>query len=405
MPGVIMEQHILIIGSGFAGMWSALSAVRLLDQHGRSDVRVTLLAPQAELRIRPRFYEPDVHSMRAPLQELFAVTGVRFVQGLALNIDTAGRQVSYRDASGTEASLGYDRLILASGSQLFRPPVPGLAEHAFDVDQIEQAARLEQHLFGLAKQPESAARNTVVVAGGGFTGIETATELPARLRAILGEDADVRVIVIDRGAQVGATLGDGIRPAILEASRELGIEWRLGVSVSAVDADGVLLDDGQRIDAGTVIWTVGFRASGLTEQLGALRDATGRLQVDGFLKVAGLQDVFAAGDTARAATDELGNFSVMSCQHAIPLGRYAGNNAAAELIGVAPRVYSQPKYVTCLDLGAWGAVYTEGWDRVQKLVGAEAKTLKTQINSQWIYPPAADRAVALAAADPSIPVA
>ncbi|MBD9427766.1 NAD(P)/FAD-dependent oxidoreductase [Pseudomonas sp. PDM15] len=400
-----MEQHILIIGSGFAGMWSALSAVRLLDQHGRSDVRVTLLAPQAELRIRPRFYEPDVHSMRAPLQELFAVTGVRFVQGLALNIDTAGRQVSYRDATGAEASLGYDRLILASGSQLFRPPVPGLAEHAFDVDQIEQAARLEQHLFGLAKQPESAARNTVVVAGGGFTGIETATELPARLRAILGEDADVRVIVIDRGAQVGATLGDGIRPAILEASRELGIEWRLGVSVSAVDAGGVVLDDGQRIDAGTVIWTVGFRASGLTEQLGAPRDATGRLQVDGFLKVAGLQDVFAAGDTARAATDELGNFSVMSCQHAIPLGRYAGNNAAAELIGVAPRVYSQPKYVTCLDLGAWGAVYTEGWDRVQKLVGAEAKTLKTQINSQWIYPPAADRAVALAAVDPSIPVA
>lgn len=400
-----MEQHILIIGAGFAGMWSALSAVRLLDQHGRSDVRVTLLAPQAELRIRPRFYEPDVHSMRAPLQELFAATGVRFVQGLALNIDTAGRRVIYRNAEGGEAALGYDRLILASGSQLFRPPVPGLAEHAFDVDQIEQAARLEQHLFGLAKQPDSAARNTVVVAGGGFTGIETATELPARLRAILGEDAKVRVIVIDRGAQVGATLGDGIRPAILEASRELGIEWRLGVSVAAVDTGGVVLDDGQRIDAGTVIWTVGFRASGLTEQLGAPRDATGRLQVDGFLKVAGLQDVFAAGDTARAATDELGNFSVMSCQHAIPLGRYAGNNAAAELIGVAPRIYSQPKYVTCLDLGAWGAVYTEGWDRVQKLVGAEAQTLKAQINSQWIYPPAADRAVALAAADPSIPVA
>lgn len=400
-----MEQHILIIGSGFAGMWSALSAVRLLDQHGRSDVRVTLLAPQAELRIRPRFYEPDVHSMRAPLQDLFAATGVQFVQGLALNIDTAGRRVTYRNAEGEEASLGYDRLILAAGSQLFRPPVPGLAEHAFDVDQIEQAARLEQHLFGLAKQPDSAARNTVVVAGGGFTGIETATELPQRLRAILGDDAKVRVIVIDRGAQVGATLGDGIRPAILEASRELGIEWLLGVSVAAVDAGGVVLDDGQRIDAGTVIWTVGFRASGLTEQLGAPRDVSGRLQVDGFLKVVGLQDVFAAGDTARAATDELGNFSVMSCQHAIPLGRYAGNNAAAELIGVAPRVYSQPKYVICLDLGAWGAVYTEGWDRQQKLVGAEAKTLKQQINSQWIYPPAADRAVALAAADPSIPVA
>ncbi|WP_061291546.1 NAD(P)/FAD-dependent oxidoreductase [Azotobacter vinelandii] len=400
-----MEQTILIIGSGFAGLWSALSAVRLLDQHDRTDVRVTLLAPQAELRIRPRFYEPNVHGMRAPLLDLFAVTGIRFVQGLALNIDAEGRKVTYRNAEGDEAELDYDRLILASGSQLFRPAVPGLAEHAFDVDQIEQAARLEQHLFALASQPESTSRNTVVVAGGGFTGIETATELPARLRAILGDDAEVQVIVIDRGAQVGAALGDGIRPAILEASRELGIEWRLGRSVAAVDALGVVLDDDQRIDAGTVIWTVGFRASGLTEQISAPRDASGRLQVDSYLKVESMGDIYAAGDTARAATDELGNFSVMSCQHAIPLGRHAGNNAAADLIGVAPQVYSQPKYVTCLDLGAWGAVYTEGWDRQQKLIGAEAKTLKTQINTQWIYPPAADRAVALAAADPSIPVA
>lgn len=400
-----MDQHILIIGAGFAGLWSALSAVRLLDQHGRSDVCVTLLAPQAELRIRPRFYEPDVHSMHAPLLDLFAATGVRFVQGLALSIDAEGRRVTYRDAAGDQAALGYDRLILAAGSQLFRPAVPGLAEHAFDVDQIEQAARLEQHLCALANQPDSVARNTVVVAGGGFTGIETATELPARLRAILGDDAQVRVIVVERNGQVGASLGDGIRPAILEACRELGVEWRLGMSVASVDAGGVVLDDGQRIDASTLIWTVGFRASGLTQQIAAPRDALGRLQVDRHLKVEGLADIYAAGDTARAATDELGNFSVMSCQHAIPQGRHAGNNAAAELIGVAPRDYRQPKYVTCLDLGAWGAVFTEGWERQQKLVGAEAKTLKTQINSLWIYPPAADRAVALAAADPAIPVA
>lgn len=400
-----MDQHILIIGAGFAGLWSALSAVRLLDQHGRSDVCVTLLAPQAELRIRPRFYEPDVHSMHAPLLDLFAATGVRFVQGLALSIDAEGRRVTYRDAAGDQAALGYDRLILAAGSQLFRPAVPGLAEHAFDVDQIEQAARLEQHLCALANQPDSVARNTVVVAGGGFTGIETATELPARLRAILGDDAQVRVIVVERSGQIGASLGDGIRPAILEACRELGVEWRLGVSVASVDAGGVVLDDGQRIDASTLIWTVGFRASGLTQQIAAPRDALGRLQVDRHLKVEGLADIYAAGDTARAATDELGNFSVMSCQHAIPQGRHAGNNAAAELIGVAPRDYRQPKYVTCLDLGAWGAVFTEGWERQQKLVGAEAKTLKTQINSLWIYPPAADRAVALAAADPAIPVA
>ena len=87
------------------------------------------------------------------------------------------------------------------------------------------------------------------------------------------------------------------------------------------------------------------------------------------------------------------------------MGRHAGNNVAAELIGVDPIPYRQPKYVTCLDLGAWGAVFTEGWDRQLKLEKQEAKELKTQINTVWIYPPAADRTIALAAADPMIPVA
>ena len=172
-----------------------------------------------------------------------------------------------------------------------------------------------------------------------------------------------------------------------------------------MDANGVTLADGRHIESHTVIWTVGFRASPLTEQLTAQRDGQGRLHVDGNLKVRGLQNVFAAGDVAYAATDDIGNFAAMSCQHAISLGRHAGNNAAADLLGVAPTQYRQPKYVTCLDLGAWGAVYTEGWDHQLRLVKAEAKELKTQINTVWIYPPAADRRAALAAADPLIPVA
>jgi NADH dehydrogenase len=280
-----------------------------------------------------------------------------------------------------------------------------MLEHAFDVDEIEQAARLEAHLKSLATLPDSPARNTVVVAGGGFTGIETATEMPARLRAVLGSDANIRVIVVDRGPSIGAALGEGISPSIIEASDQLGIEWFLNASVESVDASGVTLSDGQRIESRTVIWTVGFRASPLTEQIPGTHDRQGRLHVDGHLKVLGQNDVYATGDVAYAATDDLGNYAVMSCQHAIALGRYAGNNVAADLLGVAPMTYSQPKYVTCLDLGAWGAVYTEGWDRQVKLLGQEAKELKHQINSVWIYPPAADRATALAAADPSIPVA
>lgn len=400
-----MKQQILIIGAGFGGVWSALSAARLLDKHDRNDVEISVLAPQAELRIRPRFYEADVHTMKAPLNDLFDAVGVKFVQGAADVIDEQNKQVRYTQASGAQGQLSYDRLVLAAGSHLIRPPVEGMLEHAFDVDQIESATRLEAHINALKDLPASAARNTVVVAGGGFTGIETATELPARLRAVLGENADIRVIVVDRGPQIAAAMGDAIRPSIVEASAHLGIEWMLNATVASVDAAGVTLADGQRIESRTVIWTVGFRASPLTEQVQGTRDHQGRLHVDQNLKVRGHADVFATGDVAYAATDELGNFAAMSCQHAICLGRHAGNNVAAELLGVEPIAYRQPKYVTCLDLGAWGAVFTEGWDRQVKLIKHEAKELKTQINTVWIYPPAADRATALAAADPLIPVA
>ncbi|WP_375739066.1 NAD(P)/FAD-dependent oxidoreductase [Pseudomonas boanensis] len=398
-----MKQRILIVGAGFGGMWSALSAARLLDLHGHTDTEVVVLAPQAELRIRPRFYEADVHKMSAPLGELFEAVGVRFVKGMADRIDVAGKKVEYRDGQGVAGELVYDRLVLASGSKVLRPGLAGV-EHAFDVDQIEEAVRLEQHIKSLSQLPASSARNTVVVAGGGFTGIETATEMPARLRSALGADADIRVIVVDRGSEIGAALGDGPRPLIAEASAELGVEWRLNSTVASVDADGVTLADGQRIEAKTVIWTVGVRASSLTEQVPAERDRFGRLHVDRNLQVLGHADVFATGDVAYAATDDEGNYALMTCQHAIALGRSAGNNVAASLLGVEPIPYSQPKYVTCLDLGGWGAVFTEGWDRQIKFVREAGKQLKTQINSIWIYPPAANRAEALAAADPMIPV-
>jgi NADH dehydrogenase len=297
----------------------------------------------------------------------------------------------------------YDRLVLASGSNVWRPNLDGI-EHAFDVDQIEQAAHLEQHLNGLATLPASAARNTVVVVGGGFTGIETATEMPARLRAALGADAAVQVIVVDRGSQIGGAMGDGPQQLVAEASAELGVEWRLNSGVTAIDADGVTLSDGQRIDAKTVIWTAGVRASTLTAQVPGERDSQGRLHVDRNLKVLGQQDVFATGDVAYAQTDDVGNYAAMTCQHAIALGRSAGNNVAASVLGVAPIPYSQVKYVTCLDLGTWGAVFTEGWKREVKFVRDEGKRIKTEINRFWIYPPKADRAEALAAADPMIPV-
>lgn len=397
-----MSKRILVIGAGFAGMWSALAAARLLDQAGRTDVEIALVAPEPELHVRPRLYKQNPEGMKASLQDIFKTTGIRFIQGLAQHIDATNQAVSVIGVgpNALHQTIGYDRLVLAAGSRLFCPPIPGLEEHAFNVDQITGAAKLESHIHSLAHRPDSPGRNTVVVAGAGFTGIETAAEMPARLRETLGKGVTVTVIMVERDDELGPDLGAGPRPVITQALTELGVTWKLGSGVALVDESGVTLENGQRIEADTVIWTAGARASELTAQIPAERDRFGRLHVDRDLKVAGIESVYATGDCAYAATDDEGNYATMSCQHAMNLGRSAGHNAAADLIGEAPIPYSQPKYVTCLDLGPWGAVYTEGWDRQVKMAGTEAKALKTKINTEWIYPPSGDRAEIFSLADP-----
>ena len=397
-----MRKQILIIGAGFAGMWAALSAARLADKN-QQDIDITVIAPQPELRVRPRFYESAVQTLVAPLQPLFDVTGVTFLRGTVEKILPASKEVSWKDTHGETRRHRYDRLVLASGSQVNRSMVAGAAEHAFDLDQLESAAVLEQHLQDLAKQPESEARNTVVVCGGGFTGIEMALELPGRLRDILGADAKTRVVVVERGAQPGARWSQELRDVITEASTELNVEWMVNSEVESVNASGVTLKDGQTIASQTVIWTVGVQANGLTAQIDAPRDRQGRLHVNANLQVLGHEDIYATGDVAYAATDDKGNHALMTCQHAILLGKFAGNNVAASLLNVEPLPYRQEMYVTCLDLGAWGAVYTEGWDQQVKLTRADAKKLKMSIVSELIYPPKADKAVAFEIADPLAP--
>ncbi|MCO6416524.1 FAD-dependent oxidoreductase [Siccirubricoccus sp. KC 17139] len=397
-----MQKRIIIIGAGFAGMYAALSAARLREAQGVAPekLQIALVAPEPTLTIRPRLYEAKPETLGAPLGEVLAAVDVVYVQGRAEKIDTRARSVKIAPAAGRPHVLGYDRLVLASGSELFRPEIPGLSEFAFSVDTLADAIALDRHLQGLAVRPTSEARNTVVVAGGGFTGIEVATEMPARLRTILGEEARPRVVIVERNAAIARDMGEAPRPVIEKALRDLGIETQMGVGVSGVDRGGVMLSDGRRIESSTVIWAAGMRAAPLAAQIPAEHDNSGRLIVDRELRVPGVPGVFATGDAAKAASDDLGNFALMSCQHATRMGAFAGNNAAAELLGVRPVAYRQEAYVTCLDLGAAGAVFTRGWDRKVELVGDAAKKLKHEINTVWIYPPRADRAAALAAAEP-----
>ncbi|WP_441228818.1 NAD(P)/FAD-dependent oxidoreductase [Tardiphaga sp. 20_F10_N6_6] len=395
-------MRIVIIGAGFAGMYAALSAARLRDIKGVSpeELEIALVAPEPTLVIRPRLYEPKPETLTAPLLDVLKAVDVVYIKGSAETIDTASRIVQVATANNKRQSLSYDRLVVATGSRLFRPNIPGLAEHGFSVDNLDDAIALDKHLHGLADRPASNGRDTIVVAGGGFTGIEAATEIPARLRAILGKDAKPRVIIVERNSAIAPDMGEGSRPIIEEALRKLGVETRLGAGVASLDASGITLSDGERIETETVIWAAGIRAAPLTTQIPAERDNFGRLLVDRDLRVPSVPGVFATGDAARAASDDVGNYALMSCQHATRMGAFAGNNAAAELLRMATRPYHQKGYVTCLDLGEAGALFTRGWDRKVEMVGDVAKKTKKEINTVWIYPPKPERAAALASADP-----
>jgi NADH dehydrogenase len=386
-------NRILIVGAGFAGMHAALSAARLRDEQRVSPdtLEIVVVAPEPRLVIRPRLYERAPETMVASLVEVFAAVDVRYEQGRVDVIDSAGKSAGVVGPDGGRRSLSYDRLVLAAGSRGFKPDIPGLAKYGFSVDQLDDAIALDHHLSALAKRPSSAARDTVVVAGGGFTGIEIATEMPSRLRAILGPTANVHVIIVDRNTAIAPAMGPDPRPFIEKALRDLGVETRLGVGVSALNESGVSLSDGQSIESATVIWAGGFHASSLTAQVPAERDRSGRLVVDPNLRVAEVPTIFAAGDTAYAATDDLGHRALMSCQHANRLGASAGFNAAADLLGVPLEPYQQKNYVTCLDLGPSDAVFTRGWDAKVEMNGDKAKAMKREINTRWIYPPRANR--------------
>src|SRR5206468_3700225 len=140
------------------------------------------------------------------------------------------------------------------GSELARRDGPGPGRQVHDVDTYAGAARLDTHLRSLPTLPEPSGRSTAIVVGAGLTGIEVACEMPARLRAILGVDRPIRVILADRGDRIGSDMGDGARAVIDEALRALGVEARTGVSIASVDGSGVTLASGESIPASTVIW-------------------------------------------------------------------------------------------------------------------------------------------------------
>lgn len=400
-----MSNRIAVVGGGFAGLWSAVSAARARAFFAipENELEIVLVAPDPFHTIRVRCYEADLESIRVPLDDVLTPINVRRIEGKVTRIDLGSRTLAMAGGRSKMPDIGYGGLILAAGSSLARPAIPQ-GKETFDVDTYEGGRRLAAHIAALARGPGSDGAGTAVVIGGGLVGIEIACELPGRLRAALGADATARVVLIDH-CDVGAGMGEG-GSVVRDALQALGVEARPGTTVTAVDAAGVVLSTGEHIPAATVVFATGMRASPLTQDLGVACDRLGRVPVNRFLEVTGVDAVHAAGDCAAAQADEVGHTTVMSCQHARPMGRLAGHNAVCDIARrPGDRVpFAAPDYVTVLDLGPYGALYTAGWERGTVVaIGTEAKATKQMINGTRIYPPRnASRDAILAAAAPAI---
>lgn len=382
-----MTKNVVVIGGGFAGLWSAVGAARKRKELGldREQLRITLVDRSDYHSIRVRNYEPNLEEYIIGFDQVLNPVGVERIRAEVTDVNVADHVLTLSDGSGRK-SLAYDRLVFALGSQLHRPPIPGLGEFAFDIDTYAGAKRLRDHLFARTPTGALRAEQGVLVIGAGLTGIELATEIISNLKAHEPPVGQIRVMLFDASKDIGSHLGREVKPLVTQVLEELGIEIRTDAKITSVSAEGVTLASGERVLAGTVVWCAGMLASPLTRMFDVEQDVHGRLPVDEFLRVKGICDVFAAGDSARAKVDD-SHVSVMSCQHSRPMGRFAGHNVVADLMGEPMLPLRIDWYVTVMDLGNWGALYTEGWERKVVAIKDTAKSTKRLINGSRIYPP------------------
>lgn len=310
-------MRIIVLGAGYTGMTAALRAEQKTRRHGG---QVTLVNPSPRFTERLRLHQTAAGERLADhlIQDVLVGTGITFVQGRATTIDPVKREVT---VDGDQV-LGYDRLVYAIGTVTDTTSTPGVAENAFVYDNYDGAVRLAQRLGELDG-------GTMVVAGGGLTGVESACE-------IAEAHPHLHVVLLSRG-EPGAMMGERARAYLYKAMDALGIEVRSGVEVAKVLPDSVELAGGESVPSGATLWTAGTRALPLAADAGLEVDRRGRIVVDATLRSVTHPEIYAVGDAA-AITMSYGVIHG-TCQSGIPTGLHAGDAVAAEVRGKEPKAF------------------------------------------------------------------
>lgn len=357
-------HRIVVLGAGYTGM---LAAIRLARRTRKLDVAITLVNPSARFTERLRMHQIAAGQELAhhDIPEILDGTGIEFVQGWVTAIDPTGQCV-HVDSAG---ELAYDELIYALGSTAETTVVPGVAEHAFTLDNPRRAHEFAGKLATLTTQGAS-----VAVCGGGLTGIEAATE-------IAESHPGLRVTLISSG-EPGAMMGDKARAHLNKALDRLGIVREIGVRVAKVQPDAVELANGTVIGADLTLWTTGVRVSPLAAEAGIETDARGLIVVDPTLKSVSHPTIHAIGDAAavRQAWGQVHG----TCQSGMPTAAYTADVIAAELRGKKTRPFRFGYFHQPVSLGRRDAViqFTNADDTPRRLylTGWTARTYKEMVS-------------------------
>jgi len=345
-------RTVVIVGGGFAGTTLARALEkRLAPQH-----RIVLVSEESYTTFNPMLAEvvgaavfPE--HVVAPIRQMLRTS--RFIMGRVSEVDFARRELVAGTLAGRQA-IAFDHLVFAFGSRANLDLVPGLAEHALPLKLIGDAMfirnRVLQRVARIELERDPVVRRRLghfIVIGGGFSGVEVAGQLADFLRGVrryyprVAAD-ELRVSMLEGGERLLLELPESLGRAALASLRERRINVRLGTRAARVDGDGVVLEGGARLDAATVVCTIGSRPNPLVTQLGIALER-GRIVTAPDLSVPGRPGVWAIGDCALIANGVApANGAARSVIHAPPTAQFAVAEANAVARNIVAQITGTP---------------------------------------------------------------
>ena len=337
MPSPEARPRIVIVGAGFGGLACAQAL-------GNAPVHVTMIDRRNYHLFVPLLYQVATAALSPadiarPIRRILGrFDNIDVVLGTAAGLDTAARRLRLADGR----TFAYDKLVLATGSDYSYFGHPEWAQYAPGPRTLEDARRIRARLLMAFERAEGASDPlvqdrlmTTVIVGGGPTGVEMAGSVAELARYALARDfraidpRRARIVLIEAGPRLLSGFPQTLSDYAKTALERLGVTVVLGEAVEAIDAAGVTVA-GRRIDAGTVIWGAGIKASPAAGWLGVALDRAGRVSLNPDLSVTGAPDVYALGDIANAP-DQAGVPLPALAQVAAQQGKHLGRALAAQL--------------------------------------------------------------------------